>query len=370
MVECRPGGRARRFVAAYARGAPEKKGDGRLDIAAGQACQTRGAMGRLRTAAPATRRRAAVFLAVVLALLLTAGCGKTNTAPGGGLSRTISLSGFREARVPAGARGPGLARDVARSLLGAIRVPSDAHPVGSVPGSSPISSVPARAATPNLVDVHRIWRVPGSPHEVLAIIRHSHPGGLTINGGGSAGEHAPGEREHEYLWYVTFQARPQPGLGSEQLAISTIAAPGGGTLLRADAEVVWLSQRPAAEHVPAGVSSIVVTRGPTYRQMTLHRTIGAAGSVRRIVAAIDRLPIVQPGTWMCPEEPIGPVVRLSFRGHTGRVLAKAAQAAGDEVGNCSPMYFTVEGREEKLLAKGASVIAIVSQTLGVGLLPR
>jgi hypothetical protein len=34
------------------------------------------------------------------------------------------------------------------------------------------------------------------------------------------------------------------------------------------------------------------------------------------------------------------------------------------------MHFSVEGREEKPLAKGASVIAIVSQTLGVGLLLR
>ncbi len=272
--------------------------------------------------------------------------------------------------MPAGTHGPGPARDVARSLLSAIRVPSDASPVGSVPRSSPISSVPARSATPNLVDVHRIWRVPGSPREALAIIRHSHPSGLTINGGGSAGQHAPGEREHEYLWYVTFQARPQLGLSSEQLAISTIAAPGGGTLLRADAEVVWLSPRPAAEHVRAGVSSIVVTRGSTYRQMTLRRTISDAASVRRIMTAIDMLPIVQPGTWVYPDEPIGPVVRLSFRGHAGRVLAKAAQAAGDEVGNCSPMYFSVQGREQKPLAKGASVIAIVSQTLGVGLLPR
>lgn len=56
---------------------------------------------------------------------------------------------------------------------------------------------------------------------------------------------------------------------------------------------------------------------------------------------------------MCPDEPIGPVVRLSFRGHTGRVLAKAAQAAGDEVGNCSLMFFSVEGREQKPLARRA-----------------
>jgi hypothetical protein len=353
-------------------------------------------MGRHRTAAAATRRRAAVFLAVVLALLLTAGCGKTNTTAGGGLGRTISLSGFQEAPVPAGAHGPSLARDVARSLLSAIRVPSDAIPVGSVPRSSPISSVPARSVTPNLVDVHRIWRVPGSTREVLAIIHHSHPAGLTINGGGSAGEHAPGEREHEYLWYVTFHARPQPGLNSEQLAISTIAAPGSGTLLRADAEVVWLSQRPAAEHVPAGVSSIVVTRvatieellerqrtsrqggpaakrharRPTHGAVTLHRVIISPAAVRRLVAAIDALPIVQPGAWVCPAEPFGPIIHLTFRGRTGRILAEAVQGAGAEVGNCSPMYFSVQGREEKPLAKGASVIAIVSQTLGVGLLPR
>jgi hypothetical protein len=174
-----------------------------------------------------------------------------------------------------------------------------------------------------------------------------------------------------------------------------IAAPGDGTLLRADAEVVWLSQRPAAEHVPAGVTSIEVTRlttleelleqertsrergraakrharGPTHGVVTLRRVIVSPAAVRRLVAAIDALPIVQPGAWVCPAEPFGPVVRLSFRGHSGRVLAKAAQAAGDEVGNCSPMYFSVRGREQKPLAKGASVIGIVSEVLGVRLLP-
>jgi hypothetical protein len=248
-------------------------------------------------------------------------------------------------------------------------MPNGATLLSGVPRSSPIGSAPARPATPNLVDVHRIWRVSGSPREILAVVRHSHPAGLKINGGGSSGRHGVGEREVEYLWYVTFGASPAQGIGSEELAISMTAAPGGGTLLRADGQVVWLSARPPAERVPAGVSSIEVARGATNRQMTLHRTIGAPGSVRRILAAIDALPIVQPGAWMCPDEPIGPVVRLSFRGHTGRVLAKAAQAAGDEVGNCSPMFFSVEGREQKPLAEGARVIAIVSQMLGFKVLP-
>jgi hypothetical protein len=311
-----------------------------------------------------------VLLPVMLALPLAAGCGNTNPTPTDGLGRTISVGSFRVTPVPAGAHGPALAHAVARSLLGTLRVPSEAIPIGSLPRSSPIGFVPARPATPNLVDVHRIWRVPGSPRKVLAIVRHSHPAGLTINGGGSSGKHGVGEPEVEYLWYVTFQAQPGRGLGSEVLAISMTAAPGGGTLLRADGEVVWLSARSPTERVPAGVSSIEVARGPTYKQMTLHRRIIAAGSVRRIVAAIDTLPIVQPGTWVCPEEPVGPVVRLSFRGRTGGVLAEAVQAAGAEVGNCSPMYFSVRGREEKPLAEGASVIDIISQTLAIKLLPR
>jgi hypothetical protein len=118
------------------------------------------------------------------------------------------------------------------------------------------------------------------------------------------------------------------------------------------------------------VSSIDLARGPTHRQIALHRTISAAGSVRRIVTALDGLPIVQPGTTVCPAEPVGPVVRLSFLNHTGNVLAQAAQAAGSEVGNCSPMYLSIKGHEQKPLAEGARVIDTASQILGLQLLPR
>ena len=289
----------------------------------------------------------------------------------GAYGREISVGGLRDTPVPAGAHGAVLARAVARSLLGALRVPSDAVPVARVPRSSPISSVAARLATPNLVDVHRIWRVPGSPRVVLAIVRHSHPAGLTINGGGgSGGEHAVGQPEVEYSWYVTFGAKPQPGLGSQELVISMTAAPQGGTLPRADGEVVWLSARPAAERVPAGVSSVEVTRGPPRRGRRLLRVISDPVAVQRIVAALERLPIVQPENVGLPVG-AGRTRRgaLDLSRQRPEGLAEAVQAAGTEVGNCDPMYFSVEGREQKPLAEGASVIGIVSQTLGLKLLP-
>jgi hypothetical protein len=312
-----------------------------------------------------------VFLAVMIVVLLLAGCGSTSRTAADGHGGAVTVSDHRYTHLPAGAHGPVLARAVARSLVDAFGVPSDAVALASVPRSSPVAYAPERLATPNLVDVHRIWRVPGSPRKILSLVRHSHPAGLQINGGGSGGHHAPGQPEIETSWWVTFQAHPRSGLGSQTLTISMIAAPKGGTLLRADGQVVWLSTRSPAERVPADVSGIEVTQRSVDRQISLRRTIGAASSVKAIIAAIDRLPIVQPGTWVCPEEPVEPVeVHLSFRDHTGNVLAQAVQAAGSEVGNCSPMYFTIKGHEQKPLAEGANVIDTVSQILGVQLLPH
>jgi hypothetical protein len=311
------------------------------------------------------------LLTAVIALLLVAGCGSTSRTAADGRGGAITVSDLRDTPKPAGAHGPVLARAVARSLVDAFGVPSDTVALARVPQSSPLASAPERLATPNLVDVHRIWRVPGSPRKILALVRHSHPAGLEINGGGSGGHHAPGQPEIETSWWVTFQAHPRSGLGSETLTISMTAAPGTGTWLRADGEAVWVSPRSAAEGVPAGVSGIEVTRRSGDRQISLRRTISAASSVKAIITAIDRLPIVQPGTWVCPEEPAEPAeVRLSFRDHTGHALAQAVQAAGSEVGDCSPMYFSIKGHEQKPLAEGSSVIDTASRILGLELLPR
>lgn len=236
-------------------------------------------------------------LPALLGLLLAAGCGKTGETGSDEPGVEISVGGL--SHTPAAAGRTALvfvAHAVAQSPLGALRVPIEAIPVAGAPRSSRIRFAPAQSATPNLIDAHRIWRMPESPREVMAAVRRGHHSGLTMNGGGSAGRHGVGEREVEC-------------------------------------------------------------------------TIGVSTSVRRIIAALETLPIVQPGTVVCPEEPVGPIVRLTFRDSTGGVLAEAVQAAGEEVGDCSPMYFSVRGHMEKPLANGASVIGVVSQILDLRLLP-
>ncbi len=306
---------------------------------------------------------------LLLAALLAAGCGKSNVPQAGDPPTRISVGAVPPTHAPASAGDRTLALAVARSLVGAVRVSSRPISLEDVPRASPIRSAPGRPATPNVVDVDRIWRVPGRPRAALAAVRHSHPAGLLVNGEGSGGRHGVGEREVEYFWYVSFQAPPRPGLGSEQLSVSMTAAPGGGTLLRADGQVVWLNVRSAAERVPAGVSSIEVTRGAGHGRASLRRTITAAASVARIVTALDRLPIVQPGTVVCPDEQVQPlVVHLIFRSAQEQTLAQASQAAGPEVDGCAPMRFSVGGRELQPLSGGAGVIDIVDRALGLRLL--
>jgi hypothetical protein len=166
-------------------------------------------------------------LLAVVGVLLVAGCGSTSQTDG--LGGTVTVSDLRDTHLPAGAHGPVLARAVARSLLDTLRLSNETKPVTRLPRSLAMRFAGSTPATPNLVEVHRTYRLPGAPHAVLDAIRRSRPVGMHQSGGGSAGHHAPGQPEIETSWYVTFEAKPAPGVRSETLTLATIAAPGGGT---------------------------------------------------------------------------------------------------------------------------------------------
>ena len=199
-----------------------------------------------------------------------------------------------------------------------------------------------------------------------------------------------------YWWSTSFRAYPQSGMNSEVLALSSTAAPGGGALLRADGEVVWTSPRPASEHLPAGISSIEVVAGrplddlldnqleaerraphshhtrprtPTHGEVTLRRVISNPSALHQVIAAFDRLPIVQPYVGTCPAEGDGPLAELLFRDRSGHRLARAEQRYGTEIGRCNPMHLRIGGRKQPRLAEGLTVIALVGRLVGVKVLP-
>ena len=95
-------------------------------------------------------------------------------------------------------------------------------------------------------------------------------------------------------------AWPQvPGtLTMRWLVVEVVQLPDGATGLRADAEVVWVTPRPASETVPAGarllrisVSSSIKANQPRQRPLT----VTSATKIAKVTALINALPAAQPG---------------------------------------------------------------------------
>jgi hypothetical protein len=321
------------------------------------------------------------LLLVGFACLFISGCGEMYTAPG-----NVALRRPAPKVIATELTGAHLAHAIGETLLDTIEVPNGAERMAHAPPASQLNHAPQREATPNLVDVDRIWRIGGKPLAHLTALERSHPPGLHVTGGGG-GIEGPGIAEK--VRYVTFRAEPPPGVQSETLIVTEATAPRREALLRADAQVVWTSPRPSTERIPHKVSYIVVlrrspaaellsrvrraghplARPPKHGVTTLRRVIRQPAAVRRIIAAVEGLPIVQPGAIVCPAEPFGPVVYLGFHAGSTRLLAVAVQSAGDEIGNCAPMELRIGGRQEAPLGEGERALDVVDEILSAQLLP-
>ena len=90
---------------------------------------------------------------------------------------------------------------------------------------------------------------------------------------------------------VTSRARCPPGINGAELDTAVVPAAGGGSLLRADAAVIWYPARSAAEQVdPARYRAAVVSVtlfNP--RQHTVRRTITSGGVIAGLAALVDGL---------------------------------------------------------------------------------
>jgi hypothetical protein len=240
------------------------------------------------------------------------------------------------------------ARTDAAALLSRLRLPADAIRTASAPSGAVSSLAQAfgAPATPNLVDRHAWWAVPMTPAALLSFIEHHHPAGskLEQSGLGSTGPQMVG-----YGWPARRGA-----LSTRWLVIETAALANGSTALRADAEVVWITPRPAFERIPAQVDRLTVSvararsvvQGPFIVQGPF--TVTAPNRIRRVRSLVNALPLAQPGVSACPVD-LGITIRLTFIGRRGRRLAGAVV----DPGGCQNVSLTIAGQGEPLLTSAA-----------------
>jgi hypothetical protein len=259
-------------------------------------------------------------------------------------------------------------RDAER-LLRLLSLPPGARRTSHEPtgGGSTLARPDLSVSTPDVIDRHAWWLVPGRPHALLDFLAAHAPAGSRNSASGSGGT-----RGVTTSWAEQFQWPPIAGMVRERfLVVTLLRLPNGSTGVRADAQDVWTIPRPPSERIPRSARVLEVTVARSHAAPSLSLSINDARKVSEIAAKIDRLPIVQPGALSCPALPVdGPFVTFTFRAtRAGSMLAQASEAAwaSEPSSPCEPMQLTIEGRPQADLLDGPSVVRSAQALLGVTL---
>jgi hypothetical protein len=292
-------------------------------------------------------------------------------ALGTALASTIDTSARSQSRASKPASQQVASRDSGR-LLRLLVLPRGAHRSARAPAGarSTLAGPGLSVSTPDVVERHAWWIVPGSPQALLSFLAANPPAGSREDVTSSGGV-----RGLTTSWSVRFRWPAIAGMLQERFLVLTLARlPGGSTGVRADAQDVWLIPRSAGERIPSSARMLEITVARSNASPSLSMNVGDPKKVLQIATMIDRLPIVQPGAISCPAFPVdGPFVTFTFRATSrGPILAKASEAAwaSEPSTACAPMRLTIEGREQTALLDGPSVVGAAEHLLGARLRRR
>jgi hypothetical protein len=244
--------------------------------------------------------------------------------------------GVRAAATQAGHRAA--ARADAATLLSRLKLPPGASVSGVEPagdGGQLARPAVGPAATPNVVDRHEWWRVPGGPAAVIAYVDAHRPAGSRrfLTGAGVTG----------------LDWGPRRGvLSQRRLIVQAVSLADGSTGVRADAQVVWVTPRPPRERVPAAERRLRVTVGRRSLFVT------STSEIREVIRLLNALPAAQPGAVNCPADR-GAAVRLAFR-------PRRAVAVVDQAG-CGDVALTLHGRRRPSLTGGRELVPRLARVL-------
>jgi hypothetical protein len=269
-----------------------------------------------------------------------AGCAAAGTTTArGAASAPVSATAAASRTAPAATPRQRAVADAA-AILTAFVPPPGARRLQKAPGTDggllkfPSSIVVSTA----LVDDASFWVAPGQPPAVLGWEQAHLPRRFT-----------PEDEGFGPTSWRMFSLLPVPGvLTDRELVVEVIAAGGGQTAVRVDAQVAWQPPRPPGERVPSAARVVTVAAVP-YTAVGAGRppapvTITGAAVVARLAALIDGLRLSTIGVASCPAF-LAPGVRLTFRARP----AGPALAVAEGPASCGTLLFTVGSRQQPAL---------------------
>jgi hypothetical protein len=251
-----------------------------------------------------------------------------------------------------------------RLLLPAGAKDSRQEPPGG--GSALADPIPV-ISSPDVIDHHAWWVVPGPVRAALAFVRAHPPAGSRLESSGSGGQYGL-----TTAWSLRFSRPPVASvLYARALSVVLARLPDGSTGVVADAGDMWDIPRAAGERIPSTASVLDVVVTHPHARPSPSIAVTHTVTVAKIAALIDRLETVQPIAISCPMIlSQRAFVTFTFRAATrGPVLAQAREPAGTtgSVPECEPMQLTISGRAYTPLLGGPSAIRQAEALLGVSL---
>jgi predicted small lipoprotein YifL len=280
------------------------------------------------------RRRVIRAVAAVAVLACLAGCGsgayRPAAAGGPDAKRAANTHDARAASAP-GVPIAGTAAEAdaeARHLLAEVVLPGGARrlPQRPVPGavSQPGQDLGAG------IDLYHVFGLPMSMDAAQQFVRAHLPAGLTSTGTGWGSD--GGMPEYDELAADVAPGAIPPGIDVAQLVFTIAPDAGGGSLLRADAQIIIFPARSAAEYLdPGDIRSVTVS---TTGQDPVSRTITSRPEIARLTRVLDGEDAFPLGlVYPCPIEP-GAGYQLTFTPVSASrptVVVDPANCMGDAV---------------------------------------
>jgi hypothetical protein len=253
--------------------------------------------------------------------------------------------------VPTGSRAE--AAQLARRMLSRLRLPAGARRVPS----APVRSGLLWAGAVKALDLHEFFEMPQPMATVAALLASHVPTGMSLASTSELGD--PAGVEEQYVSYTP--RRVQTGIYMAQLALSVAPAP-GGSIVRADAQVIWYPPRSAGEYIdPARYHALAITvTAYGIRPRTRSIIVTSRSAIADIAAALNRSPVVPVREAYCPGNVMDYRLALAVSPQARPMVMVYATRQP-----CLGVRIVVDGRVQPPLQDGGKVVGIADRLLAV-----